>query len=237
MSSFNSYLYSLGIAEQFLPDEYNLQNNQLTVPSTFVLSRMKSGEILSVYSDNIWDLSPYLPKCHCRLNFNTWLENARESDFLFCQIRAEMKKISFALLYIKSGKSIIKSIEQRHTVLRQFAAIAYRNGCTLTQLFGDASYIAKLNDIYAGVSYHTALRIKAFLTDCFVIQQQYPLVIPAFSTYQPIQHLAKLAAQLRLQSGKVGPQTKLIPSRIYMALINILADQLNEFNQYAPALL
>ena len=237
MSSFNSYLYSLGIAELFLPDEYNLQNNQLTVPSTFVLSRMKSGEILSVYSDNIWDLSPYLPKCDCRLNFDSWLENAREDDFLFCQIRAEMKKISFALLYIKSGKSIIKSIEQRHTVLRQFAAIAYRNGCTLTQLFGDASYIAKLNDIYAGVSYHTALRIKAFLTDCFVIQQQYPLVIPAFSTYQPIQHLAKLVAQLRLQSGKVGPQTKLIPSRIYMALINILADQLNEFNQYAPALL
>ena len=237
MSSFNSYLYALGVAELFLPDEYNLLNNQLSVPSTFVLSRMKSGETLSVYSDNVWDFSPYLPKCHCRLNFDSWLENACENDFLFCQIRAEMKKISFALLYIKSGKSIIKSIEQRHTVLRQFAAIAYRNGCTLTQLFGDASYIAKLNDIYAGVSYHTALRIKAFLTDCFVIQQQYPLVIPAFSTYQPIQHLAKLAAQLRLQSGKVGPQTKLIPSRIYMALINILADQLNEFNQYAPALL
>ena len=110
MSSFNSYLYSLGIAEQFLPDEYNLQNNQLTVPSTFVLSRMKSGEILSVYSDNIWDLSPYLPKCDCRLNFDSWLDNARENDFLYCQIRAEMKKISFALLYIKSGKSIIKSI-------------------------------------------------------------------------------------------------------------------------------
>ena len=111
MSSFNSYLYALGVAELFLPDEYNLLNNQLTVPSTFVLSRMKSGEILSVYSDNIWDLSPYLPKCDCRLNFDSWLEDAREDDFLFCQIRAEMKKISFALLYIKSGKSIIKSIE------------------------------------------------------------------------------------------------------------------------------
>ena len=120
MSSFNSYLYSLGIAESFLPDEYNLQNNQLTVPSTFVLSRMKSGEILSVYSDNVWDLSPYLPNCHCRLNFNSWLENSREDDFLFCQIRAEMKKIIFAFLYVKTGKSIVKSIEQRHTVLRQF---------------------------------------------------------------------------------------------------------------------
>lgn len=237
MSSFNSYLYALGVAELFLPDEYNLQNNQLSVPSTFVLSRMKSGETLSVYSDNVWDFSPYLPKCHCRLNFDSWLENARENDFLFCQIRAEMKKISFALLYIKSGKSIIKSIEQRHTVLRQFAAIAYRNGCTLTQLFSDASYITKLNDIYAGISYHTALRIKAFLTDCFVIQQQYPLVIPAFSTYQPIEHLAKLAAQLRLQSGKVGPQTKVVPSRLYMTLINALTAKLNEFNQYAPALL
>ncbi len=56
MSSFNSYLYATGVAEQFLPDEYNLQNNQLTVPRTFVLSRMKSGEILSVYADNIWNL-------------------------------------------------------------------------------------------------------------------------------------------------------------------------------------
>ncbi len=237
MSSFNSYLYSLGIAEQFLPDEYNLKNNQLTVPSTFVLSRMKSGEILSVYSDNIWDLSPYLPKCDCRLNFDSWLDNARENDFLYCQIRAEMKKISFALLYIKSGKSIIKSIEQRHTVLRQFAAIAYKNGCTLQQLFSDVAYMSKVNDAYVGVSYQKAIHIKAFLTDCFALQQQYPLLIPAFSTYKPIEHLAKLAAQLRLQSGKVGPQTKLIPSRIYIALINALADKLNEFNQNASALL
>ena len=237
MSSFNSYLYSLGIAEQFLPDEYNLQNNQLTVPSTFVLSRMKSGEILSVYSDNIWDLSPYLPKCDCRLNFDSWLENAREDDFLFCQIRAEMKKISFALLYIKSGKSIIKSIEQRHTVLRQFAAIAYKNGCTLQQLFSDVAYMSKVNDAYVGVSYQKAIHIKAFLTDCFALQQQYPLLIPAFSTYKPIEHLAKLAAQLRLQSGKVGPQTKVVPSRLYIALINALADKLNEFNQNASALL
>ena len=237
MSSFNSYLYALGVAEQFLPDEYNLQNNQLHVPSTFVLSRMKSGETLSVYADNVWDLSPYLPKCHCRLNFDSWLENSREDDFLFCQIRTEMKKISFALLYIKSGKSIIKSIEQRHTVLRQFAAIAYRNGCTLQQLFSDVAYMSKVNDAYINVSYQKALQIKAFLTDCFSIQQQHSLLIPAFSTYQPIEHLAKLAAQLRLQSGKVGPQTKVVPSRLYIALINTLADKLNEFNQNAPALL
>lgn len=236
MSSFNSYLYGLGVTEQFLPDEYNLQNNQLTVANTFVLSRMKSGETLSVYSDNVWDLSPYLPKCHCRLNFDSWLENSREDDFLFCQIRAEMKKISFALLYIKSGKSIIKSIEKRHTILRQFAAIAYRNGCTLQQLFGDVAYISKVNDAYVGVSHQKALQIKAFLTDCFALQQQYPLLIPAFNTYQPIEHLAKLAAQLKLQSGKVGPQTKLIPSRIYISLINGLAEKLNEFNHYVPAL-
>ena len=237
MSSFNSYLYASGVAEQFLPDEYRLQNHQLTVPNSFVLSRMKNGATLSVYADNVWDLSPYLPKCHCRLNFNTWLENAGESDFLFCQIRAEMKKIIFALLYVKTGKSIIKSIERRHLALRQFARLAYKNGCTLQQLFADAAYLSKVNDAYAGVSYSTALCIKAFLTDCFTLQQQYPLLIPAFSTYQPIEHLAKLAAQLRLQSNKVGPQTKVIPSRLYMALINALADQLNEFNQNAPALL
>lgn len=154
MSSFNSYLYSLGIAELFLPDEYNLENNQLNIPNTFVLSRMKSGETLSVYADNVWDLSPYLPKCYCKLNFKTWLENAREGDFLFAQIRAEMKKVIFALLYVKTGKSIIKCIENRHIVLRQFAAIAYLNGCTLTQLFSNAAYIAKLNDIYTGISYH-----------------------------------------------------------------------------------
>src|SRR5690606_101592 len=135
MSSFNSYLYASGVAEHFLPDEYRLQNHQLTVSASFVLSRMKNGTTLSVYADNVWDLSPYLPKCHCRLNFSTWLENAGENDFLFCQIRAEMKKIIFALLYVKTGKSIIKSIEQRHLALRQFARLAYKNGCTLQQLF------------------------------------------------------------------------------------------------------
>lgn len=236
MSSFHAYLYATGVAEQFLPDAYQLQNHQLTVPSTFVLSRMKSGTTLSVYTDNVWDFSPYLPKCYCKLNFKTWLENAREDDFLFAQIRAEMKKIIFALLYVKTGKSIIKSIEQRHLVLRQFAVIAYRNGCTLTQLFSDAGYIAKVHEAYAGISYQRANHIKAFLRDCFALQQHYPLLIPAFNTYQPIEHLARLAAQIRLQSGKVGPQTKLIPSRIYVNIINGLAEKLNEFNQYAPAL-
>lgn len=236
MSSFNSYLYASGVAEPFLPDEYRLENNQLTVPTSFILSRMSNGATLSQFGDDVWDFSPYLPKCHCKLNFKSWLKHARENDFLFCQIRAEMKKIIFALLYIKTGKSIIKSVEQRHLVLRQFAAIAYRNGCTLTQLFSDAAYIAKVQDAYAGISYQRANHIKALLTDCFTIQQQYPLLIPAFSTYQPIEHLAKIVAQLRLQSNKVGSQTKLIPTRIYMALINALAEKLNEFNQYVPAL-
>jgi len=236
MSSFNSYLYASGVAEQFLPDEYHLKNNQLSVPTSFILSRMPNGAILSQFGDDVWDFSPYSPKCHCKLNFTSWLKSAGMDDFLFAQIRAEMKKIIFALLYIKIGASIIKSIEQRHLVLRQFAAIAYRNGCTLTQLFSDEAYIVKVQDAYVGVSYQKISHIKAFLTDCFVMQQQYPLLIPAFCTYHPIEHLAKLAAQLRLQSGKVGAQTKLIPSRIYIALINALAEKLNEFNQYAPAL-
>lgn len=236
MSSFNSYLYASGVAEQFLPDEYRLENNQLTVPTSFILSRMSNGATLSQFGDDVWDFSLYLPKCHCKLNFKSWLKHARENDFLFCQIRAEMKKIIFALLYIKSGKSIIKSVEQRHLVLRQFAAIAYKNGCTLQQLFSDVAYMSKVNDAYVGVSYQKAIHIKAFLVDCFVLQQQYPLLIPAFSTYKPIEHLARLAARIRLQSGKVGPQTKLIPSRLYIALINALAEKLNEFNHYVPAL-
>ncbi|MEG2559879.1 MAG: hypothetical protein RSA22_09520 [Acinetobacter sp.] len=236
MSSFNSYLYASGVAEQFLPDEYHLENNQLIVPASFILSRMPNGAILSQFGDDVWDFSPYSPKCHCKLNFTSWLKSACMEDFLFAQIRAEMKKIIFALLYIKTGASIIKSIEQRHLVLRQFAAIAYRNGCTLTQLFSDEAYIVKVQDAYVGVSYQKISHIKAFLTDCFELQQKYPLLIPAFNEYKSIEYLKKIAAQLRLQSGKVGAQTKLIPSRLYIALINALAEKLNEFNQYAPAL-
>ena len=47
MSSFNSYLYASGVAEQFLPDEYHLENDQLSVPASFILSRMPNGAILS----------------------------------------------------------------------------------------------------------------------------------------------------------------------------------------------
>ena len=174
MSSFNLYLYAHGVAEQFLLDEYRLENHQLSVPTSFILSRMSNDTTLSQYGDDVWDFSPSLPKCYCKLNFKTWLENALEDNFLFAQIRAEMKKIIFALLYVKTGKSIIKSIEQRHLVLRQFAAIAYRYGCTLQQLFSDVAYMSKVNDAYVVVSYQKALHIKAFLTDCFVIQQHPP---------------------------------------------------------------
>lgn len=57
MSSFNSYLYAIG-AKQFLPDEYHLENNQLTVHSSFILSRMPNGATLSKYGDQVWDFSP-----------------------------------------------------------------------------------------------------------------------------------------------------------------------------------
>ncbi len=106
----------------------------------------------------------------------------------------------------------------------------------MQQLFSDAAYIAKVQDAYANVTYQKAIQIKVFLMDCYSIQQQYPSLIPAFSTYKPIEHLVKLAAQFRFQSSKIGPQTKLIPSRIYIALINTLVDKLNEFNQHVPAL-
>lgn len=82
MSSFNSYLYARGVAEQFLPDEYHFENHQLSVPTNFILSRMSNGATLSQFGDDVWDFSSYLPRCHCKLNFKAWLENAREDDFL-----------------------------------------------------------------------------------------------------------------------------------------------------------
>jgi hypothetical protein len=82
MSSFNAYLYARGVAERFLPDEYRLENNQLVVPTTFILSRMPSGAVLSTYADHVWDFSPYLPNCDCKLNFTSWLKYARTNDFL-----------------------------------------------------------------------------------------------------------------------------------------------------------
>ena len=106
MSSLNHYLYARGVAEQFLPDEYRLENNQLIVPTSFILSRMSNGSTLSKFGDDVWDFSPYLPKCHCKLNFKSWSKHARENDFIFGQIRAEMKKIIFALLYVKTGPDV-----------------------------------------------------------------------------------------------------------------------------------
>ncbi len=86
-------------------------------------------------------------------------------------------------------------------------------------------------------SYHKCFTSQSIFDHCFVIQQQYPRLF-RLSTYKPIEHLAKTCcSNYACSQGKVGPQTKLIPSRIYMALINGLADKLNEFNQNAPALL
>lgn len=108
MSGFNSYLCALGITEQFLPDEYHFEHNQLSVPLSFILSRMLNGVTLSQFGDDVWDFSPYLPNCYCRLNFNTWLKSAREDDFLFCQIRAEMKKSSLHYCTLKWVSRLLK---------------------------------------------------------------------------------------------------------------------------------
>lgn len=70
-------------------------------PDSFVISRNLTGETLSVYGDNVWDLSPYsLISKGIKYNFISQFGKAEcELSATAHTIIGELKRIMFAVLY------------------------------------------------------------------------------------------------------------------------------------------
>src|SRR5690554_1283612 len=83
------------------PDMFSGEDLTKAPPDSFVISRNITGEVLSIYGDNIWDLSPYsIITKGIKFNFISHFGKAdSEISTTAHTIIGEMKHIMFAVLY------------------------------------------------------------------------------------------------------------------------------------------
>lgn len=82
------------------PDIFNLRTDKYIIPNdNYVVSRDKFGKILSVYSDDIWDLTPYASNdiTTYRIGFKKDIQNDNLVN--------EFKQLFFLLMVAPKGQS------------------------------------------------------------------------------------------------------------------------------------
>ncbi|MBO1271132.1 hypothetical protein J3L11_05640 [Shewanella sp. 4t3-1-2LB] len=110
MITYESGVYLNG----FSPDKYSPDNFNDTFHApddSFVISRNIHGQPLSLYGNEIWDLSPYKLTIvgNSRINFCSWIKNKNRNDEANTKI---FKWIIFIIIYItpNNGYDSVKSV-------------------------------------------------------------------------------------------------------------------------------
>lgn len=221
----NSLFASIGKFGSIAPDAA-LQDVNFKPAPDFVLCRAKNGASTAVYKDSIWDFNPYklgATKVN-RFRFDTIFQtNGPEQEALI----EEVKYIVYCLIYFAGGGCLgrlsVKTVEQRWFVVRRAAIFCYRQKekpmvgvLSLRQLFSTPVYLA------------------AFLADA--ASPQIPQMLSSL--------LANLVA---VGEGRLGyrvissrnlnlrrhdsDQHPVIPTRIYLELINVFHDLLDQLHE------
>lgn len=179
-----------------------------------VISRNNKGEIISVYSDYVWDFTFYSSTArNYPFNFLNWHKGT--PNHLTDLISDQMKEIVFSLIYFRSKGSLhINTLRQRYISLRFFSKIAYQFGTDLKDGFkkNNLFFLACQNELKKLKRSYASSHI-ILLNEIFRISNQYSMFDYSFTARQ-IKQLENTANRCIDEVE----QTKVIPSRIYSQL-------------------
>lgn len=218
--------------EHHLPDHCDGVSQYLHVDGDFVISRTSQGEIASIYGDDEWSMKMYDAQGSCVFNFVSWAEDS--TNPLVIVITEEMKKIQLARLYLfqRSRKpTSIKMIE-----LRRLSRLALKNNLSLNDLLDDGNIKKILLPSFAEQAANQMKFMLQLLKELFDLRVKHPEFKFAPSDYAIIELLQALYDKHPKQQASEPQQTKLIPSRLYAALISALKSELDDFNANADAI-
>lgn len=122
------------------PDIFNLRTDKYIIPNdNYVVSRDKFGKILSVYSDDIWDLTPYASNdiTTYRIGFKKDIQNDNLVN--------EFKQLFFLLMVAPKGQSgsslSMSSLQSLASILYEICKISEQQKITLFKFLSDNSLI------------------------------------------------------------------------------------------------
>ncbi|MHB0763448.1 hypothetical protein ACYCFC_03515 [Stutzerimonas sp. NM35] len=218
--------------EHQLPDRCASASQYLDVDDDFVISRTAQGVIASIYKDDEWNMKMYDARGSCVYNFVSWAEGSDKP--LVTVIIGEMKKIQLARMYFYHGPR--KSTSIKLIELRKLARLALNNNLSLSDLFDDANFNRLLLPSFAELAANQMKFMLQLLKELFDLRVKHPEFTFAPTGYAIIERIQAFYDKHPKKQANDPQQTKLIPSRLYAALIAALNAELDDFNTNADAI-
>ncbi|BGE66904.1 TPA: hypothetical protein MXV65_002432 [Pseudomonas aeruginosa] len=219
--------------EHQLPDSCASPSHYLTVDGDFVISRTTDGAVVSRYQDDSWNMKPYDAKGLCVYNFVSWAEGST-SNQLVTVIIEEMKRLQLARMYLYRRPRKPNSI--RMTVINDLARLALNNNLSLSQLFEDANLNRLLLPSFAALGRAQMRLMLKLIKELFDVRLKHREFKFAPAEYVRIERMQALYDEHPKAQRDEPKQTKLIPSRLYAALIAALDAELDAFNANGEAI-
>lgn len=194
-----------------MPDDFVFKQNLPAKPRPeFVISRSKTGEVLSIYSDDIWDFRPYLgagDSGNARMIFN------------FCKgsLREDSKWIMFILLYVANSQRglglSISTLMGYLKVIRATSGFCEKHQINIKELFDSEKQMTKfINSLKTRNLLHNLSSVLSHL-----------LSIPSEVSGFKISVLTKYEVlKLKLNNTGQNNQHPVIPPKVFSGLISEL---------------
>lgn len=215
----------------YSPQNYVPSEGALSPPPDFIISRDTDGKPLSLYKHDVWRMGAY-STYNITYSFIGW--HSDNTSPLYEAIQREMKTIQFSRLYLFPKARKVQSVAVH--ALRSLAAMALSNSITIKELITQQRHEAKiLRAIAATPKHSTADLFVRLLRDINIISKT-----SQHSGLAILEGLSKRAEgilQSMFPETDRREQTWLIPSRIYAAIINEFAVNLDTFNSMSAKII
>lgn len=231
MSAVLKPLVQLDLQERIKPDAYESDGGLVTPAPDFVISREKSGEVLSRYGDQEWDLSPYRSslKTPTRLLFN------KIPDPILV---GEAKRIIFLVMVLGKGRggsalstsSIITGYY--HQAILPIAMFALARGSTISDVLSSGGLLKECADTF--ISNQNWL---APLSSLLGMLDRISNAQSGIAYKHDEEFLEYLRSKSRKERGWEKKQTEVIPTAILSESIRQRWEQISEMNALMPALM
>lgn len=189
----------------------------------FVVSRATSGEVVSLYSDSTWDLTPYEPR-----GIRTTLHFVARQDELKSRLRrnlvAEQKWLVYLVMWKKKGTPYgLYAVYHHHITIRLLAAYCVRRSITLSELFESRELIL---DAVVERKVRSFAKSVANLTSLLA-----GLGADVVGIAVPGSDLQNGLSERIRKYGEALAQHPPLPTRIYSYLLSTLNSELSEFEK------
>lgn len=226
--SITAYLQLNQWQEHQLPDTCDSLSHCLTADGDFVISRTATGEVVSRYKDDSWNMKVYDAQGVRVYNFVNWAEGL--ANPLVTVIAEQMKRIQLARLYLFPRPRKPKSVAM--TELKKLASLALKNNISMSRLFENENLHRFLLPGIAELELNQMKMMLLLLKELFDLRVKHPDFKFAPADYAIIERIQALYDKHPKAQRDDPQQTKLIPSRLYAAFIAALNDELDAFNAY-----